>query len=73
MAKLLIPSSFECNCGHESNFFESTVREMETISKRKKIRLSDGENDNHTIVFDKGNAVEIICPKLGKCKITEIE
>lgn len=73
MAKQLFPSSFECNCGHESDFFEGTVREMKKMSKRKKIRLSDGENNKHTIVFYKGNAVEIICPQLGKCKITEIE
>ena len=73
MAKQLFPSSFECDCGHESHFFEDTVKEMERMSKKNKTRISDGEDDKHTIVFHKGNAIEIICPKLGKCKITEIE
>jgi len=71
MAKQLFPSSFECDCGHESDFSENTVREMEKMSKKKKTRL--GDDDKHTIIFYKGNATEIICPKLGKCKITEIE
>ena len=73
MAKQSLPSSFECDCGHESHFFEGTVREIEKMSKRKKTRLSDSENNKHTIIFYKGHAVEIICPQLGKCKITEIE
>lgn len=73
MAKHLYPSSFVCNCGHESDFFEDTVTEMENMSKEKKTHLGDGEDEEHTIVFNKGEAVEIICPKLGKCKITEIE
>ena len=71
MAKQLYPSSFKCDCGNESDFSESTVSEMEKMSKRTKTHLAD--DYKHTIVFDKGSAVEIICPKLGKCKITEIE
>ncbi len=71
MAIKLIPSSFQCDCGHESDFFENTVRDMERMSKIKRVRLGDGEKTGHTIVFYKGKAIEIICPKLGICKITE--
>jgi hypothetical protein len=67
MAKELYPSSFECDCGNESDFFENTVNEMKSMSNGKKVRLSD--DFNHTIVFYNGEAVEIICPKLGVCKI----
>jgi hypothetical protein len=70
MAIELIPSSFRCDCGHESDFFEDTVREMEKMSKNKKVELGDAEEAEHTVVFYKGKAVEIKCPKLGICKIT---
>ena len=71
------PSSFRCDCGHESDFFEDTVEEMAMMSKRKRVHLGDGdrdeEDDEHTIVFYKGEAIEIICPKLGTCAITDSE
>ena len=35
------------------------------MSHTKKIYLSDSELDEHTIVFYKGEMVEIICPKEG--------
>lgn len=74
MAIKLFPSSFKCDCGHESNFFENTVREMEKMSEKKRVRLGDGDgNEEHAIIFYKGKAVEIICPKLGDCKITSVE
>ena len=73
MAKQIFPSSFKCDCGHEAHFSENTVREMEKMSNKKKTRLSDSEKNRHTIIFYKEHAVEIICPQLGKCKITEIE
>ena len=60
-------------CGHESDFFESTVREMEKMSKKKRVSLGDGEDNEHTIVFYKGNAIEILCPELGTCAITDSE
>lgn len=72
MAKRLIPSSFECDCGHLSDFFENTVREMEASSQRKQkpMRLLDSEKEEHGIQFEKGRAVAVICPKLGRCEIT---
>ncbi len=70
MGKVIFPSSFKCDCGHESHFFEKTVWEMEEISKKKRVRL--GGDGGHTIVFHKGKAIEIICPKLGECKIDGI-
>ena len=71
MAIELYPSSFRCDCGHESDFFENTVRDMEKESKKKRVTLGDGEDNEHTIVFFKGEAIEIICPKLGSCAITD--
>jgi hypothetical protein len=73
MATEIFPSSFRCDCGHESDFFEDTVREMEKMSKRKRVCLSDGEDNEHTIVFYRGNAIEILCPKLGTCALKDSE
>lgn len=71
MAVELIPSSFRCDCGHESHFFERTIREMKKISKKSKQSL--GDNDDHLIIFHKEEVIEIICPTLGTCKITGFE
>ena len=73
MARELYPSSFECDCGHESHFFERTIREMKKDSRnrRKAIRILDSEANEHAIEFKDGKAVAVICPKLGKCPITD--
>ena len=63
MPKEIFPSSYECDCGHVSHFFENTVRECKQESMRKKIRLLDSEKEEHTIVFYRGKMVDIICPK----------
>jgi hypothetical protein len=73
MAKELFPSSFECDCGHQSHFFENTINEMKKMSARKKTRLGDSEDNEHTIIFHKGKAIEIECPDKGKCIISEFE
>ncbi len=63
MPKEIFPSSFECDCGHQSDFFENTVREMKAMSQKKKVYLADSAPEEHTIVFYKGKMVEIQCPK----------
>jgi hypothetical protein len=63
MPKELYPSSYECDCGHQSDFFENTVREAKRMSYKKKINLGDSAREEHTIVFYKGEMVDIICPK----------
>ena len=63
MPKDIFPSSFECNCGHQSDFCENTVREMKAMSQRKKVYLADSAPEEHTIVFYRGKLVEIQCPK----------
>ncbi len=73
MAIEIFPSSFRCDCGHESDFFEDTVNNMEKMSKKKRVRLGDGEDNQHTIVFYKSEAIEIVCPTLGICAITDSE
>ena len=70
MATELFPSSFRCDCGQELDFFENTIQDMEKMSKNKRVRLRE---EKHTIVFYKGEAIEIHCPKLGNCKITDSE
>jgi predicted nucleotidyltransferase len=70
MAIELYPSSFRCDCGHESDFSENTVKEMKKMSKKTRVRLS-GDDNKHTIIFYKGEAKEVICPKLGTCAITD--
>ena len=72
MAQRLVPSSFQCDCGHQSHFSERTVGEMEASSRRshKAIRLLDCEKEEHAIEFEKGRATAVICPWLGRCQIT---
>ncbi|MDJ0719931.1 MAG: hypothetical protein QNJ54_37885 [Prochloraceae cyanobacterium] len=74
MAQELFPSSFKCDCGHESHFFENTVKEMKRMSQNKKVRLGDDSADNHhTIVFYRGQVIHVICPNLGECIISDFE
>src|SRR5256885_13241552 len=63
MPKEIFPSSFECDCGHQSDFFENTVREMKAMSRKKKVYLADSAPEEHTIVFYRGKMVAIQCPK----------
>ncbi len=63
MAKEIDISSYLCDCGHESPFFENTIRDMKRLSLKKKVSLQD---DHHGLVFHKGKAIEIICPPPGK-------
>ena len=70
MATELFPSSFRCDCGEELDFSEGTVQEMKKMSKKKEVRLGEG---NHTVLFRKGEARGILCPKSGNCPITDYE
>jgi hypothetical protein len=63
MPKEIFPSSFECDCGHQSDFSERTVREIKAMSQKKKVYLADTAPEKHTIVFYRGKMVEIQCPK----------
>ena len=69
MAKEIFPSSYKCDCGHQSDFGENTIREIKNMSRYKKVRISDSEKKSHTIVFYNKKAIEMICPKLGNQKI----
>lgn len=73
MAFKIEPSSFECDCGHLSEFGENTVRGMEEESRkrRKGQVLLDSEANEHGIVFCDGVAVSIICPEMGERAITD--
>ena len=62
MPRELCPSSYLCDCGHQSDFFEHTIREIKAMSRKKKIRLGDSDSPEHTIVFYKGETIDIICP-----------
>jgi hypothetical protein len=63
MPKEIFPSSFECDCGHQSHFSEGTVQAMKEMSRNKEVRLGDAAPEEHTIVFHRGKLVEIRCPK----------
>ncbi len=73
MAVCLFPSSYRCDCGHESDFSERVVREMNAMSLRKPAGIRDSEPDSHCIEFAAGRAVAVICPRLGRCEITGTE
>lgn len=68
MAKVteIYPSSYRCECGHLSHFFENTINEMKKMSLKKKVRLGDSEREGHTIVFHNGEAIEVLCPREDK-------
>jgi hypothetical protein len=63
MPKEIFPSSFECDCGHQSDFAERIVRDLRAMSQKKKVYLADSAPEEHTIVFYRGKLVEIQCPK----------
>lgn len=59
--------SFICDCGHRSDFFERTIRDLKQMSLRREERLGDALGKNsHTIVFKGGRMVRIICPHKGR-------
>ena len=62
MPKELLPSSYLCDCGHQSDFFENTIREAKAMSHKRMIHLGDSEPNEHTIVFYKGQMIDILCP-----------
>jgi hypothetical protein len=70
MAIHLIPSSYRCDCGHQSDFCENAIEEISAMSHRKKQHLADSAKDEHTIEFSGGQAVAVLCPRLGRRKIT---
>ena len=63
MPKEIFPSSFQCDCGHQSDFAERIVRDLRAMSQKKKVYLADSAPEEHTIVFYRGKLVEIQCPK----------
>ena len=67
MTEEIFPSSFECDCEHQSDFCEATVHEMKRMSRSKEVRLGDGPGPaEHVIMFRGGKMVDIRCPKQGK-------
>src|ERR1051326_3158732 len=62
MPRESFPSSYLCDCGHQSDFFENTIRQAKAMSFKKKLYLGDSSPDEHTIVFHKGRMIEILCP-----------
>jgi hypothetical protein len=71
MAEHLSPSSFRCDCGHQSDFFENTISEMKALSRKRKKpqHLVDSSARKHVIEFVDGRPVAVICPKLGRREI----
>lgn len=63
MPKEIDFSSYECDCGHQSHFFANTIKEVKAMSQRRTVRLGDSEAEEHTIVFEHGKMVDILCPK----------
>ena len=69
MAKTIFPSSYECNCGHESHFFEGTIWDMQKMSRNNKKEVVLADDNDHKIIFKGGVAVAVVCPKLGECSL----
>ena len=62
MPEEIFPSSYRCDCDHESHFSEGTVREAKKMSRRREIRLGDAAPDEHVIMFYGGELTDIVCP-----------
>ena len=71
MPKEIFPSSFECDCGHQSDFAERIVRDLRAMSQKKKVYLSDSTPEEHTIVFYRGKLLEVQCPKQSQSHETQ--
>ncbi len=68
MPKEIPFSSYLCDCGHQIDFSENTVREVKQKSKKKHQWLMEtcaDRADEHVIVFDGGEMVDILCPDDG--------
>ena len=63
MPKEIYPSSYECDCGHRSEFSERTIREIKQMSLRKPVRLADSGKETHVILFRGGRMADVLCPK----------
>jgi hypothetical protein len=63
MPREIFPSSYECDCGHQSHFFVNTIIEAKQMSLKKQLHLGDSEVDEHIIVFRDGRMVDILCPR----------
>lgn len=63
MPKLIVPSSFLCDCGYQCDFCETTVKEMVALSlKRNREQELVADDDQHGVIFSKGQWVELRCP-----------
>ncbi len=62
MPEEIFPSSYLCDCGHKSSFFENTIREVKAESHRHEVWLYDDSEPEHIIVFYNGEMTDIICP-----------
>jgi hypothetical protein len=63
MPKELFPSSYLCDCGHQSDFCENTIRDAKAMSQKRMIRLGDSTSNVHIIILYKGKMEGIICPE----------
>jgi len=64
MPKLIYPSSYLCDCGFRCDFFENTIREITEVSRRRpKKQYLIADDNQHEVVFHKGEWIGIICPK----------
>jgi hypothetical protein len=64
MPKEIYPSSYLCDCGHLAEFSEGTIEEMKADSMRRRQVIADGGGkDEHKVVFEGGEMVDVICPK----------
>ncbi len=69
MPKELFFSSYLCDCGHQIDFCENTVREIKQRSRRKRQWLIESCKDptqEHVVVFDAGKMVDILCSHDGR-------
>ena len=65
MPEEIIPSSFRCDCGFQSDHGENTIRELKERSLRMPQCL-DAEDNEHEIVFHRGRMTSMWCPNIGK-------
>lgn len=65
MPKEIYPSSYLCDCGYQSDFFENMVKEMKQESFRRPQRLGS-DDGKHVVVFKGGEMAAMWCPDVGR-------
>ncbi|MDP6446225.1 MAG: hypothetical protein QGG36_32290 [Pirellulaceae bacterium] len=58
-------TSFRCQCGGDLRFYDSTLDVVRSTSMTRRVELPSALGDGHVVVFEGGQATEVVCPSNG--------